>query len=140
MQRLLNGDLPGCPQLQYGVVDVRDVADLHIRAMTNPKANGERFIAISPPSMTIQQMSLAMRNRMGDAAKRSPTRVVPNFLIKALGFFDPQVVNVASELGKLKEMSNEKAKTLLGWQPRTAVDALAATAESLIEFGLVKAV
>jgi len=139
VQRLLNGNLPGCPQLQYGVVDVRDVADLHLRAMTNPKAKGERFLAISPPSMTIQQMSITLRERMGNAARRSPTRVVPNFLIKALALFDPQVANVVSELGKLKEMSNEKAKTVLGWQPRTAADALVTTAESLIELGLVKA-
>ena len=139
VQRLLNGDLPGCPQLQYGVVDVRDVADLHFRAMTNPKAKGERFLAISPPSMTIQQMSLTLRERMGNAAKRSPTRVVPNLLIRALAMFDPQVANVVSELGKLKEMSNEKARSVLGWQPRTAADAIVATAESLIEFGLVKA-
>ncbi|RDW90916.1 hypothetical protein BP5796_02081 [Coleophoma crateriformis] len=138
VQRLLNGDMIGCPQLQYGVVDVRDVADLHCRAMTNPKAKGERFLPVSPPCMTIQQMSMVLRDRMGNAAKRSPTRVVPNFLIKVVALFDPQVANLVSELGKLKKMSNEKAKTLLGWQLRTGVDAVVATAESLIEFGLVK--
>ncbi|RDW58243.1 hypothetical protein BP6252_13654 [Coleophoma cylindrospora] len=139
VQRLLNGDVPGCPQLQFGVVDVRDVADLHCRAMTNPKAKGERFVAVSPPCMTIQQVSMVLRDRMGNAAKRSPTCVIPNFLTRLVALFDPEVANVISELGKPKDMSNEKAKNLLGWQPRTGADALVATAESLIEFGLVKA-
>jgi len=138
VQRLLNGEMSGCPQLQFGVVDVRDVADLHLRAMIDANAKGERFLAVSPPSMTIQQVSLTLRERVGNKARRAPTRVVPNFLIRGLALFDPQVANVVSELGKLKEFSNERAKTVLGWQPGAAADALVATAESLIEFGLVK--
>jgi dihydroflavonol-4-reductase len=138
VERLLNGSLPGCPQLNFGVVDVRDVADLHLLAMTNPKAKGERFVCVSPPSMTVQEISLALRERLGDAAKRSPTRVLPNFVLRVIAFFDPAVALIIPELGKYKVMSNDKAKNLLGWQPRSNVDALVATAESLIKFGLVK--
>jgi dihydroflavonol-4-reductase len=136
--RLLNGSLPGCPQLNFGVVDVRDVADLHIRAMTNPKAKGERFLCVSPPSMTVLEMSLALRERLGKAAKRSPTRTLPNLLLKTIAFFDPTVALIIPELGKYKDMTNDKAKKLLDWEPRSNVDALVATAESLIKFGLIK--
>ncbi|KIW25399.1 uncharacterized protein PV07_08576 [Cladophialophora immunda] len=138
VQRLLNGSLPGCPQVQFGIVDVRDAADLHLRAMTDPKAKGERFLAVSPPGMTVQQISLALRERMGSAAKRAPTRTLPNFLLRLVALFDPSVALVVPELGKLKQISNDKAKTLLGWQPRPPVDALVATGESLIKFGIVK--
>ena len=139
VQRLLNGDLPGCPQLHVSVVDVRDVAQLHLLAMTSPKAKGERFLAVSPPCMFVQQISLALRERLSNnAARRSPTHVLPNFLVKIVGLFDPQVAAIAPMLGKHYEMSNEKAKTLLDWQPRSAVDALVATAESMIELHLVK--
>lgn len=137
VQRLLNGSLPGCPQLGFGVVDVRDVADLHLRVMADPKAKGERFIAASPPEMRVVEMSKALRERMPEAAKKAPTRELPNFLLKLIGWFDPAVALVVPELGKRKNMTNEKAKRLLGWQPRSAVDALQATAESLIKFGLV---
>jgi dihydroflavonol-4-reductase len=138
VQRLLNGSLPGCPQLNFGVVDVRDVADLHIRAMTNPKAKGERFLCVSPPSMTVVEMSLALREKLGAKAKRAPTRVLPNLLLRAIAFFDPAVALIIPELGQFKDMSNDKAKSLLGWQPRSNVDSLVATGESLFKFGLVK--
>jgi nucleoside-diphosphate-sugar epimerase len=138
VQRMLNGALPGCPQLSFGVVDVRDVADLHLRAMTNPKAKGERFLCVSPPPMTVLEISLALRERMGNTAKRSPTRVLPNFLLRLIAFFDPAVALILPELGQVKDVSNDKAKNLLGWQPRSNVDALVATAESLIKFNLIK--
>jgi nucleoside-diphosphate-sugar epimerase len=138
VERLLKGSLPGCPQLDFGVVDVRDVAGLHLLAMTNPNAKGERFVCVSPPSMTVREMSLALRERLGDAAKRSPTRVLPNFVLRVIAFFDPAVALIIPELGKYKVISNDKAKNLLGWQPRSNVDALVATAESLIKFGVIK--
>lgn len=138
VQRLLNGSVPGCPNLEFSITDVRDVADLHLRAMTSPKAAGERFLAVSPPSMTMREISLALRQRMGKAAKRSPTRTVPDFLLRLFALFDPGIALVVKDLGVHREISNEKAKKLLGWQPRSNVDAIIATAESLIKYGLVK--
>jgi len=138
VQRLLNGSLPGCPQLSFAVVDVRDVADLHLRAMTDSKAKGERFIAASPPEMTVAEIAKALRERMPEATKKVSTRELPNFLVKLVGWFDPTVALVVPELGMRKKVTNEKAKRLLGWQPRSSGDALQATAESLIRFGLVK--
>ena len=138
VHRLLNGALPGCPQVNFGVVDVRDVADLHLRAMTDPKAKGERFLCVAPPALTVQEMSLALRDRLGSAAKRAPTRNLPNFLLRMVAMFDSTVALIIPELGKFKNISNDKAKNVLGWQPRSNVEALVATAESLIALGLVK--
>jgi nucleoside-diphosphate-sugar epimerase len=138
VHRLMNGALPGCPDLSWNIVDVRDVADLHVLAMTNPKANGERLLCVSPPSMKIKEMSQILHERLGAAAKRSPTRNLPNFVVKLNAWFDPAIAMVVPDLGKVKILSNEKAKSLLGWQPRSNVDALVATAESLIKLGLVK--
>jgi dihydroflavonol-4-reductase len=137
VQRLLNGSLPGCPQMSIGVVDVRDVADLHLRAMTDSKAKGERFIAASPPEMTVAEIAKALRERMPEATKKVPTRELPNFLLRFMAWFDPTVGLIVPELGRRKRMTNEKAERLLGWQPRSSVDSLQATAESLIKFGLV---
>jgi nucleoside-diphosphate-sugar epimerase len=138
VERLLNGALPGCPQLSFGIVDVRDIADLHLLAMTKPEAKGERFICVSPPSMSVLDMSLALREKLGDAAKRCPTRVLPNFVLKMIAWFDPTVALIVPELGKNKPVTNEKAKKMLGWEPRSSVDAVVATGESLIKLGLVK--
>ena len=137
IQRMLNGTMPGCPKVYFGIVDVRDVADLHLRAMIDPKAKGERFVATAPPLMSIQQISLSLRERMGDVAKRSPTRILPDFVLRLIALFDAEVAMIIPELGSIKHISNDKAKNLLGWQPRSNVEAIVATAESLLKFGLV---
>jgi nucleoside-diphosphate-sugar epimerase len=138
VQRMLNGQIPGCPQLMFGVVDVRDVADLHIRAMIDPKANGERFLAVSPPSMTVLEISQVLRDKMGSVGKRAPTLVLPNFVIRLGGLLNANLALMALELGKTKNMDNEKAKKVLGWEPRSNEEAILATAETLIKLGLVK--
>jgi dihydroflavonol-4-reductase len=138
IKRLLNAEMPGCPQLCFGVVDVRDCADIHLLAMTNPKAAGERFLAASPPEISMAEMSKTLHERMPEAAKKAPTRVVPNFVIRIVALWDSQVSMIVSDLGKRKKLTSEKARTVLGWQPRSAADAIQATAESLIEFGLVQ--
>lgn len=138
VQRLMDGAMPGCPRLSFGVVDVRDVADLHLRAMTDPAAKGERFLAVAGDFMTIQEMALTLRARMGDAAARVPTRLLPDWVVRLGGMFDSTVAQVVPELGKTKNGTNEKAKRVLGWAPRPKEDAIVATAESLVRLGLLR--
>ena len=139
VQRLMDGALPGCPKLYFGIVDVRDVADLHIRAMTDPAAKGERFLAVSGDFMAIKEIAQVLRSRLGDAAKRVPTREIPNWMVKLSSLFDPAVRQITPELGKHKNATGEKAKRLLGWNPISREDALVATAESLVRLKLLKA-
>ncbi len=138
VQRLMDGAVPGCPRLSFGVVDVRDVADLHVRAMTNPAAKGERFLAVSGEFMTMLEMANVLKARLGSAAKRVPTRGLPDWIVKLVSWFDPSVSQILPELGKFKNASSEKAQRLLGWAPRSREDALVATAESLLDLGLLK--
>src|SRR6202042_3021262 len=102
VQRLMDGAMPGCPRLYFGAVDVRDVADLHIRAMTHPAAKGERFLAVAGNFMLIQDIAKVLKNRMGEAGKKVPTRQLPNWLVRVAALLDPQVKQVLPELGKLK--------------------------------------
>lgn len=138
VQRLLAGAMPGCPRLHFGVVDVRDVVDLHLRAMVDPAARGERFLAIAGDFMSVRDMALALKRRLGDAAKRVPTRQLPNWLVKLAALRDPAVKQIVPELGKAKNATGAKARRLLGWSPRSNEDALVATAESLLRLGLVQ--
>ena len=138
IQRLMDGAMPGCPRLRFGVVDVRDVADLHIRAMTNPAAKGERFLAVSGDFMWIIDMAKALKRRLGAAAKRVPTRQVPNWLVHLVAMRDPTAKQILPELGKPRNGTGEKAKRMLGWAPRSNEDAIVATAESLVRLGLLK--
>lgn len=138
VQRLMDGAVPGCPRLYFGVVDVRDVADLHIRAMTNPAAKGERFLAVSGNFMTMQEIAKVLKARMDAAAKKVPTRQLPDWLVRLAVLRDPAIKLILPELGKVKNATNEKAVRVLGWAPRSKEDAIIATAESLVRLGLLK--
>ncbi len=136
VQRLMDGAMPGCPRLSFGIVDVRDVADLHLRAMTNPAARGERFLAVAGDFVTIQEIAQVLKARMGDRARRVPTRVLPDWMVRLVSLFDSSVALIVPELGKFKNATNEKARRVLGWSPRSNEDAIVATAESLVGLGL----
>ena len=136
--RLLKG-MPGCPRLYFGVVDVRDVADLHLRAMTHPAARGERFIATSGDVMSMLAIATILRERLGDAARKVPTRELPSWLVRVAARFDRTLKTVVPLLDSTRRATSAKAERLLEWRPRSPEDAIMATAESLIKFGIVTA-
>jgi nucleoside-diphosphate-sugar epimerase len=138
VQSMLDGQLPGCPKMKFGAVDVRDVADLHLRAMTNPAAKGERFLAVTGDFLSMLEIGQVLKKNLGDRARRVPTRELPNWLVRMASFVDPTVKQILPELGMSKNASNEKARRLLGWNPRSREESIVATAESLIKLGLLK--
>jgi len=137
IKRLMDGSIPGSPRLYFGVVDVRDVADLHIRAMTHPAAKGNRFLAVAGESMSIRDIARVLKNRMGASAKRVPAWQVPDWLVRLAALRDPAIRQILPELGKIKNASNEKATRMLGWTARSNEAAIVATAESLVRLGLL---
>ncbi len=137
VQRLMDGSMPAIPRIVSGIVDVRDVADLHLRAMTHPAAQGERFLAVTGNFMTGQEIAQVLKARMGKAGSRIPTRVLPDWVVRLAALVDSSIAQLVPELGKVKNASNEKARRVLGWEPRSREDALVATAESLLRLGLL---
>jgi len=137
LAKLMSG-MPGCPQLFFGVVDVRDVADLHLRAMTSPAAKGERFIAVSGLAMSMMEIAQVLHARLGEKAKKVPTRELPNWLVRLIALISPSLKPLLPLLGKIRNATSAKAERVLDWKPRSREDAVVATAESLIHFGLVK--
>jgi dihydroflavonol-4-reductase len=135
--QMLSGALPGLPHLTYGVVDVRDVADLHLRAMTQPAAAGQRFLAAAG-MLTLPEMAQVLKARLGAAAGRVPTRALPDGLVRLLARVSPQAGEAVPNLGQTRNSTGAKAQRVLGWAPRSKEDALVACAESLLRLGLVK--
>jgi nucleoside-diphosphate-sugar epimerase len=138
VQRLMDGAMPGCPRLVFGAVDVRDVADLHIRCMTDPAAKGERFLAVAGDFLSIVEIARILKARMGRAARRVPTMELPDFMVRLAAMRDPAVQQILPELGKRKNGTNEKARRVLGWTPRSNEECLIATAESMVALGLLR--
>ncbi len=130
IERLLKG-LPGTPRLGYSIVDVRDVADLQIEAMTAAEAGGERFIAVNR-FLWMSEVAEVLRGRLGPAAAKVPKRSVPDLLVRGMAIFDPSVRSIVGQLGRRVEMSSEKARSLLGWSPRPAEETIVECAQSLI--------
>jgi nucleoside-diphosphate-sugar epimerase len=138
VKRVLDGTMPGVPRIHFGAVDVRDVAGLHLRAMIHPAARGERFLAVAGDFMSMLDIARILKRRMGASAARVPTRQLPNWLVRLGALRDPAVRQILPELGKTKNATNEKARRLLGWAPRSNEEAIVATAESLLRLGLLQ--
>ena len=137
IKRLMNG-MPGAPRIYFGVVDVRDVAELHLRAMTHPAAKGERFIAVSGNAISMVDIARILRARLGTSARRVPRLQLPDWVVRLDAKRDASVRQVLPLLGVIRNATSEKAKRVLGWSPRSNEDAIVDTAESLIRFGLLK--
>jgi nucleoside-diphosphate-sugar epimerase len=137
IERMLKG-MPGAPKLGFNFVDVRDVADLEIKAMTAPEAGGQRFIAVTE-FLWMAEAGEILRDRLGDAASKVPTRTIPNLVVRGMALFDGGIRSVVGGLGKKSELSSEKARTTLGWSPRPMEDTVAETGESLLHHGVVAA-
>jgi nucleoside-diphosphate-sugar epimerase len=137
VKRLIDGSMPGTPKVAYGIVDVRDVADLHVRAMTAPEAAGQRFIAMGEDFRWISEMGQWLRDALPARAKKIPKRDLPSPLVRLASVFDAPLRQLTPELGVRKRATNEKARHLLGWTPRSDRDAVVATAESLLALELV---
>jgi len=133
LKGLMDGAMRAVPRLYFGVVDVRDVADLHIRAMTSPAAQGERFLAIAGDCMSVQDMAKVLKAHLGAAGGKVPTWQAPDWLIRIAALRNPTARPVLSELGKIKRASNAKARRVLGWSPRSNEAAIVATADSLVQ-------
>ena len=137
VKRLIDGSMPGFPRLGFAVVDVRDLADLHVRALTAPDVANERFIGAGP-FMMIREVGEILRERLGSEARKLPRRAIPDFVIKLMALFDSSIRQVTGELGRTRAVSSDHALEVLGWRTRPAADSIVDTARSLIERGVVK--
>ncbi|WP_017210367.1 SDR family oxidoreductase [Clostridium beijerinckii] len=137
IRAMLKGDMPFLLNLGFDYVDVRDVAELHLLAMTCPEAAGERFIATTGENLTYKEEAKILQRYLGSTAKKVSTKALPDSMIKFMAIFKKDLRMPATFLGQNTACSNAKAKKLLGWQPRSAEEAIVATAKSMIELGLI---
>jgi dihydroflavonol-4-reductase len=131
VERMLSGMAPGIPRLGFNFVDVRDVADLHIRAMTAPEAAGQRFIAAGTFGW-MADLAILLRARLGDSANKVPTRRVPDVLVRLAAVFNKELRTAVPRLGQKRDFTSAKAQATLGWRPRPLEETVLDCARSLI--------
>jgi nucleoside-diphosphate-sugar epimerase len=103
--------------------------------MTTPAAAGERFLAVAGDFLRFKEIATLLRQNLGAAASKVPTREIPNWAVRLASLADPAVKLILPELGKQKTGSSQKARTMLGWNPRSREASILATAESLLKLG-----
>jgi len=136
VQRLLNGSVPAAPNFAFVIVDVRDVAALHIAAMTSEKAGGHRYPA-GNGTYTLMELGAMLRAELPDRAGKLPRFQAPDWAVRLLGVFDKDIRGNLGELGVVKRTDALDAKALLGRPFISAKDAVVATGRSLIAQQLV---
>lgn len=138
IKKLIDGSMPGCPNLHFAFVDVRDVASLHLLAMTKSEASNQRFLAAnSDPAKSMFEIGQIIKAKRPQNAKKVPSIQIPNFVVHALALFDRPIRQILPDLGKVSQASNQKARDTFGWQPRGTEESVLDTVDSLVKFGLV---
>lgn len=137
IQAMFEGKMPFLLKMGFDYVDVRDVASLHLLAMETPAAAGERFLATTSENIPYKQLTRWLKAEFGAKASKVSTREIPDAVVKFLSHFNESLKMPATFLGQNTNCSHDKAAQLLDWQPRSAKEAILATAQSMIDFGIV---
>lgn len=136
VSKMLKGEFPGLPKIGFELVDVRDVAVLHLLAMEKSAAAGQRFLATGG-FRTMAEIAAALGKDFPQYAKKLPGISLPDWLLRIAALFDKDTRGVLNELGKERRITSAKAKEMLGWLPRPPDEAIHATAGDMIRLGLV---
>lgn len=134
--RLMNGKFTSLPRYGCSIVDVRDVALAHVRAMTEPAAVGHRFI-VGGRVFLMKDLSLALAQAFPEYTSRLPTAELPDWFVRILALIDADARTIVNEVGRDLSIDTSKAGRMLQWHPRSEEETIRDCAQSLIERGLV---
>lgn len=139
LKMLLSGAAKAVPNIPLNVVDIRDVADLHIRAMTNPDAGGQRFIASADGEISLPEIAILLKNKMPGVSGKVATKILPNWVLSIAALFNKQAKQAVYFTRISRNVSNAKAKKVLGWAPiANNEEAVLASMKSMVELGIIK--
>ncbi|WFR56581.1 aldehyde reductase [Anaerocolumna sp. AGMB13025] len=138
LQHLLDGPMKVIPKIPLNIVDVRDVAQLHICAMTNPDANGQRFIASADGQISLPEIAALLKNKKPDIAKNISLKTIPNWVLEFSALFSKQAKEGALLLKISRNVSNNKAKEMFGWKPiANNEEIILASINSMVKYGIL---
>ncbi len=139
LKGLLDGSMKAVPNLTFNIIDVRDVADLHIRAMIHPHANGQRFLALAGGKMSMPEIAVLLRKKVPEISQKVSTKILANWKLRLAALFNPKAKAIVSMLSASRNVSNAKAKKILEWEPQaTNEEAILASVESMVKFKVLK--
>ncbi len=134
VERFLKGKDPMLPGIGFPVVDVRDVAEMHLRALQRPQTAGKRYIAAAG-TMAMVDMGRTLKTTY--PTRRIATREAPAFLLRLLSMFDSQIKSILPKIGTLDRVSNARAVQEMGMEFVSPKAALLASADWLVKNGRI---
>ena len=137
IQLIMEGAYPAVPGVYFPIVDVRDLADLHLKAMIVPKIGGRRLIGAGE-TMSMSEMARHLKQLFPDRAKKIPTATLPHFFVRLLSNFDRTLRSVTPDLGVIPITNSRYVTELTGVTFREPGESVQAAAQSLLDFGVVK--
>ena len=138
LKSLLSGAMKPVPNIPLNAVDIRDVADLHVRAMITPKAAGQRFIATADGEISMPEIAKLLRAKLPEISSKVSTKTIPNWVLNIAALFNAEAKHGALFLKVNRRVSNAKAKNILGWIPTANnEEAILASAKSMEKFGMI---
>ncbi|MFI2744270.1 SDR family oxidoreductase [Zhouia sp. PK063] len=139
LENLLNGKLKAIPKIPLNVVDVRDVAYLHIKALETPQAHGKRFIAAADGQISMPEMAQLIKNYKPEIAAMLPQRVLPNWVIKLAAIFNHTAKEGLLFLKMNRNISTQQARNILNWTPiTTQEETILLAVDALIKYNIIK--
>ena len=127
IQKMIDGELPGCPKIHIGYVHVEDVATAHVKALFDSKTNGLR-IMLAESSLWVKDVCHILREA---GFNKAPKRELPNLIVKFAALFDQELAGIKDFLGLARHSKSKKAQELLGLYSKTAQEAILETANDL---------
>lgn len=138
LKNLLNGSMKAVPDISLNIVDVRDVADLHIRAMLIPEAGGQRFIASADGQISLPEIAALLKNKRPDISRLVATKRLPTWILRLGSLVSGQAKEALLLIRMNRNVSNLKAKNVLGWHPvAPQEETLLASVDSLVKYNLI---
>ncbi len=138
VKRILSHQVPAIPNISFATVDVRDVARAHLSAMVSPEAAGQRFIC-AEANHSMMEIAQILKARYGPQGFKIPTSRLPSVVIRVMAVFDKTVRLALNDLDSTQNVDSTKIRTVLQWHPRNLFEMTTAMADSMIEYGVVRA-
>ena len=139
IKTVVDGQMNAIPNMIFNIVDVRDVADLHIRAMTSPEAKGQRFLALAGGTMSLPQIARLIKEKMPEIAGKVPAKTLPDWVVRIAALFNAKAKAISAMQGINRNTSNAKARTILKWLPiANNEEAVLASVKTMVKFGNIK--
>jgi len=138
VKRILSHQVPAIPNINFATVDVRDVASAHVRAMEIPEAAGQRFLC-AEANHSMMEMAKILKARYNPQGFKVPTQRLPSIAVRAMAIFDKTVRLALNDLDTAQNVDNTKIRTVLHWQPRDLPEMTISMADTMIEYGVVRA-